>query len=278
MQYSQPPKKILCIHDLSGVGRCSLSVIMPTLCAIGHQVVCLPTTVLSSHTGGLGTPARMDSDTYGLAALEHYTQIGMDFDCIFSGYLATPAQAQLVQRAFQLWPTACKIVDPAIGDNGKLYGSLSTEMISVMADLAHQADLMLPNLTEAHLLLGLPQPESSFDWQRDSAQDLANQLTTICPNLVITGVPTGKYLACVGAGKEQFVLKKLLQPRSYPGTGDLFAAVVTGFLLRGNALSAAVDAAATFVSECILATAADADPRFGVWFEPQLKKLIVHAQ
>lgn len=278
MQSLQPPKKILCIHDLSGIGRCSLSVIIPALSAIGHQVICLPTAVLSSHTGGLGLPARMDSDTYGLAALEHYAQIGMEFDCIFSGYLATPAQAQLVQRAFQLWPGACKVVDPAIGDNGKLYSSLSDEMVSVMADLAHHADLMLPNLTEAHLLLGLPQPESTFDWQKETALDLADRLTSICPNLVITGVPMGKYLACVGSGKEQFVLKKLLQPRSYPGTGDLFAAVVIGFLLRGNALSAAVDAAATFVSDCILATAPDADPRFGVWFEPQLKKLIVHAQ
>ncbi len=278
MQHSQPPKKILCIHDLSGVGRCSLAVIAPVLSTIGHQVICLPTAVLSSHTGGLGAPARMDSDTYGFAALEHYAQIGIDFDCIFSGYMASPVQTQLVQQAFRLWPNAYKVVDPAMGDNGKLYGSLPTDIVPAMLELCRQADLILPNLTEAHLLLGLAQPAPAFDWTNETAQALANQLVPLCPSLVITGVPMGKYLASVGAGKEQFVLKKLLLPRSYPGTGDLFAAVVTGLLLRGNALSAAADAAAAFVSDCILATPSDADPRFGVWFEPQLKKLIVHAQ
>lgn len=276
MQHYQPPKKILCIHDLSGLGRCSLSVILPVLSAMGHQVVCLPTAVLSTHTGGFGQPSRMENDTYGFAALDHYAQIGVTFDCIFSGYLATPAQAQLVQKAYSFWPDAYKIVDPAMGDGGKLYNSLSGKIVSAMAQLARQADLILPNLTEAHLLLGLDQSDQT-DWTREAAQNLADQLMEICPSAVVTGFPMGKYVGCAGAGAEQFVQRKLLLPRNYPGTGDLFAAVVTGLLLHGNALSAAADAAAAFVSECILNTDPEADPRFGVWFEPQLKKLIFQA-
>ena len=82
------PKKILCIHDLSGVGRCSLAVILPVLSVMGLQPVALPTVVLSTHTGGLGTPARLDGCAYGEAALEHYHALGLDFDCIYTGYLA----------------------------------------------------------------------------------------------------------------------------------------------------------------------------------------------
>lgn len=272
MHSIQPPKKILCIHDLSGLGRCSLSVILPTLSAMGHQVVCLPTAVLSSHTGGLGTPARMESDRYGEAALAQYAALDLHFDCIFSGYMASPAQVQLVQKAFALWPDAFKVVDPAMGDGGTLYSSLPPEIVSAQAQLAAQADLILPNLTEAHLLLNLPQSQKT-DWSVQEAQELAQSLLTLCPAAVITGLPMGKYLGCAGAGPELFVQKKMLLPRSFPGTGDLFACIVIGLLLRGNALSAAVDAAAAFVSQCILGTPADADPRFGVWFESHLSKL-----
>ncbi len=273
MQYCNPPKKVLCIHDLSGMGRCSLSVILPVLSAMGHQVICLPTAVLSTHTGGLGNPVRMTDAAYGPAALQHYAQLEVSFDCIFSGYLSSPAQAQLVEQAFSLWPNALKVVDPAMGDHGQLYRSLAPELVPAMEQLCAQADLILPNVTEAHLLLHQSFPDCS-DWTKEAAQSLAEALLTRCPSVVVTGLPMGKYVGCAGAGQERFVLKKLHQPRSYPGTGDLFAAVITGLLLNGNALSAATDAAASFVSDCIQNTDPAADPRFGVWFEPQLKKLI----
>ena len=112
------PKKILCIHDLSGVGRCSLAVILPVLSVMGLQPVALPTVVLSTHTGGLGTPARLDGCAYGEAALEHYHALGLDFDCIYTGYLGGEAQVALAEKAFALWPSAHKVVDPVMGDNG----------------------------------------------------------------------------------------------------------------------------------------------------------------
>ncbi len=265
------PKRILCIHDLSGAGRCSLCVILPVLAAMGHQPIALPTAVLSTHTGGLGEPARMDAPAYGAAALRHYQKIGLTFDCIYSGYLATAQQAETVELAYQLWPDAYKIVDPVMGDNGALYASLPADFTAVVGRLCRQANLILPNLTEAHLLLGRACPAG--DLEEAAAAALAEELLTIAPAAVVTGIPMDQYIACAGAGPEGFVQKKLHLNRSFPGTGDLFGALVTGMLTRGNALSAAADAAAEFVASAIRNTAPEADPRFGVWFEPLLGKL-----
>ena len=109
------PKKVLCIHDLSGVGRCSLAVILPVLSVMGVQPVALPTMVLSTHTGGFGTPARLDGCDYGMAALEHYRELGLEFDCIYTGYLGGEAQTAIAEKAFDLWPAAKKVVDPVMG-------------------------------------------------------------------------------------------------------------------------------------------------------------------
>ena len=116
------PKKILCIHDLSGMGRCSLAVILPVLSVMGIQPVALPTVVLSTHTGGFGTPARLDGCAYGETALEHYRELGLSFDCIYTGYLGGEEQAALAEKAFDLWPSAYKVVDPVMGDNGAADG------------------------------------------------------------------------------------------------------------------------------------------------------------
>lgn len=157
------PKKILCIHDLSGMGRCSLAVILPVLSVMGCQPVALPTVVLSTHTGGLGTPARLDGAAYGLAALEHYRELGVEFDCIYTGYLGGEEQVALAEKAFDLWPAARKVVDPVMGDNGKAYSTVTPALIDRMRGLCCRADLILPNATEAALLLERePRPTHSM--------------------------------------------------------------------------------------------------------------------
>ena len=153
MQKPVEPKKILCIHDLSGVGRCSLAVILPVLSVMGFQPVALPTVVLSTHTGGLGTPARMDGSAYGMAALEHYQELGLQFDCIYTGYLGGEAQVALAEKAFALWPAAYKVVDPVMGDNGKAYSTVTPALVERIRSLCRAADLILPNYTAAQLLL-----------------------------------------------------------------------------------------------------------------------------
>ena len=116
------PKTVLAIHDLPGFGRAALSVIAPVLSTLGAQTVALPTAVLSTHTGGLGAPAKLADPSYGPAALAHYHRLGVKFDCIYSGYLADSAQARLVEQAFELWPKALKVVDPVQGDGGRYIG------------------------------------------------------------------------------------------------------------------------------------------------------------
>lgn len=265
------PKKVLCIHDLSGVGRCSLSVILPVLAVMGVQPVALPTVVLSTHTGGFGAPARMDGSAYGLAALEHYHALGLEFDCIYSGYLGGEDQAALAEKAFDLWPRAYKVVDPVMGDNGRPYSTVTPALIDRIRRLCRRADLILPNYTEAHLLLETAQPEGMLD--DSAAQALADELVRLAPSAIVTGLPMDKYIGCAGGGKDRFVLKKLHIQRSFPGTGDLYGAVLIGSLIQGNALSAAADNAAEFVALAIQQTPAGQDSRFGVWFEPLLPRL-----
>lgn len=266
------PKTILCIHDLSCLGRAGLSAVVPVLSVSGLQPVCLPTAVLSSHTGGLGAPAVMQSPRYGAAALEQYRQLGLSFDCIYSGYLAGPEQAWLVEKAHEYWPEAFLLVDPVLGDGGRMYSGLPETMVSTMRRLCALADLIVPNITEAALLMG-QSIEPPADREGALALAHAVQASTGAKATVVTGIDIGRYIFCAGAERDDFVVRRLRIDRSYPGTGDLFAAVLLSRLHTGNALSAAVDAAAAFVADCITATPADADPRFGVWFEPRLWQL-----
>ena len=236
------PKTVLAIHDLPGFGRAALSVIVPVLSALGVQAVALPTAVLSTHTGGLGAPAKL---------------------------------AKLVQQAFELWPRAFKVVDPVLGDGGRLYSGLGADMVPAMYDLCSHADLIVPNVTEAALLLGDPLPGVG---SAEQAAAQAARLTRIAPQVVVTGVAGlggGRYIGCVGAsrGGEGYAVKTPLQPRMFHGTGDIFASVLVGRILQGNVPQAAVQAAAAFVAECIRQTPEGADERLGVWLETALPKL-----
>ena len=268
MKY-QAPKTVLCIHDLSTLGRCSTAVIAPVLSVMGHQPAALPTAILSTHTG-FGSPAVQDCQAFGPMALRHYQRLGVEFDCIYSGYLAGAQNQQLVKEAFKLWPSALKVVDPVLGDKGRLYSGMEG-MLEGMRELCRMADIIVPNLTEAALLTGCAYPAA--DPTEEELAALKEGLCGICPQALITGVPMGRDLVSVGCGKQEFIVRKQALNRSYPGTGDLFGAVLTGSLLRGNALSAAADAAAGFVVDAIRHTDPGSDPAYGVWFEPILSKL-----
>ena len=270
------PKTVLAIHDLPGFGRAALSVIVPVLSTLGVQTVALPTAVLSTHTGGLGTPAKLANPGYGPAALAHYQRLGLRFDCIYSGYLADPTQAKLVEQAFELWPRALKVVDPVLGDGGRLYKGLGADMVPAMYNLCSKANLIVPNVTEAALLLGDPLPGVGSSEQ---AAEQAARLTRIAPQVVVTGVTglsDGRCIGCVGAarGGQGYSVKTPLIPRMYHGTGDIFGAVLVGRILQGNVPQAAVQAAAAFVSECIRQTPEGTDERLGVWLEAALPKLM----
>ena len=126
----QKQHTVLCIQDLSCVGRCSLAVVLPALAAMGVQPCALPTALLSTHTGGLGRPARTDESGFISAALAHYAQLGLAFDCVYSGYLAGAAQVALVEQAFRQAPAALKLVDPVMADHGRPYASMTPEILT----------------------------------------------------------------------------------------------------------------------------------------------------
>lgn len=272
---SAAPKTVLCIHDLPGFGRAGLSVIVPILSALGVQAVAVPTSVLSTHTGGLGAPARLSSPGYGPAALAHYRRLGVRFDCIYSGYLSEPEQALLVEQAMEYWPDALTVVDPVMGDNGRMYSGLAQEMIPALFNLCSKADMILPNATEAALLLGdaLPAPGSVTP---EASAESAARLTRICPQVLLTGVAAGHSVLCAGADKNgaTYTVRTPMVPRMFHGTGDIFGAVLVGRLLQGNVPEAAAQAAAVFVGDCLRATPEGADERLGVWLESVLGKLI----
>ena len=266
-----PVPRIAAIRDMSGFGRTSLTVAIPILSCKGIQVCPMPTVVLSTHTGGFGTPARLDGCAYGEAALEHYRELGLSFDCIYTGYLGGEEQAALAEKAFDLWPAARKIVDPVMGDNGHAYSTVTPAFIDRMRQLCRRADLILPNAPAAGLLL---EKELPAQLDEEGARALAEELAaSLPPTVVVTGLQLDKYIACAGAGRDRFVVKKLHIARSFPGTGDLYGAVLIGSLIQGNALRAAADNAAEFVALAIQKTPCDQDTRFGVWFEPLLPRL-----
>ena len=205
------PKKVLCIHDLSGVGRCSLAVILPVLSVMGIQPVALPTVMLSTHTGGFGAPARLDGCAYGEAALEHYRELGLSFDCIYTGYLGGEAQAALAEKAFDIWPSAYKVVDPVMGDNGRAYTTVTPAFIDRMRQLCRRADLILPNATEAGLLLEKPLPDPLDE---AGAQALADELLTlrgVRASFVLFKHDTGVNLSARSLGEinVQLIMEKL---------------------------------------------------------------------
>lgn len=274
------PKRVLCIMDLSVIGRSSLAVVTPVLAACGVQACPLPTALFSSHTGGLGSPAVHDTSAFGLEALQHYKQENIQFDAVYIGYLRSEQQYQTAAAAQQQYPAAYHVVDPAIGDHGKLYSSITPEMAQHMQHLCQNANLITPNYTESALLLGLPattQPLSPSLMQQH-----LEGLAKTGASVIITSVPTPQNTmeiwGCGPGGQNTYAITAYHVPQNYPGTGDLFTAAVTGLVLRGHALQSAAQIAADFVRAAAITTQQNgADARFGVWFEGQLSTLALAA-
>jgi len=272
-------KRIAAIHDLSGFGRCSLAVILPVLSAQGLQVCPVPTAVLSSHTGGLGEVVVRDLDGYIEPALAHYQALGIDFACIYSGFLNGEAQFRACERFIAAYPGALAVVDPVLGDHGNRYRTVTEEMCRRMRALVGHADVITPNRTEVALLLGTPYSEASLSVQE--ARSLLVRLSELGPaRVVITGasLQLAQGLVNLGydrkSGKFWYTAGEQV-PARYPGTGDLFAAVLTGGLCGGDSLPIAMSRAAQFTELAIRTTYSyGSDPRYGVMFEPLLGELL----
>ena len=268
------PPRVIAIHDLSGFGRCSLTVILPVLSAMGAQVCPVPTAVLSTHTGGFGEVEMRDLTGFLEPALAHYQKLGLGFECVYSGFLSSVDQVDHCLSYFKAYPEALHVVDPVMGDHGKAYRTCTPEIRRRMRELVSVADVITPNLTEVYMLLELEQRFEPLS--ASEAKSLLTRLTELGPNsAVITGVELANgILTNVGYDRKQGAFWRVdceYVPVSYPGTGDLLAGVLTGGLLMGDSLPIAMDRAARFVELCIKTTYSyGADPRCGVMLEKSL--------
>lgn len=255
-------KKVLSVQDLSCLGKCSLTVALPVISAMGCACSVLPTAVLSTHTAFPAPQVRSLTEDID-PTVRHWQRIGAEFDGICVGYLSDPAQAAAVDALLQAFP-ATVIMDPVLGDHGKLYSRITDDHVSALQQLCGKADVLLPNITEAAALTGI-----SYQEQGDEAYFLrliAALQALGAKNVVLTGVSlTGNSTGFMTSGGEVYQTEKL--PGSFHGTGDLFAAVLTGGFVRGKNLFDAAALAARFVEKVI--TGATPTP-FGVEFESHL--------
>ena len=277
--YTNKVKKIAAVHDLSGMGRVSLTVVIPILSSMGFQVCPLPTAVLSSHTQ-YPEFSILDLTDEMPRIIAEWKKLDIQFDAFYTGYLGSPRQIQIVSNFIDDFrqPDGLVVVDPVLGDNGRLYTNFDESMIREMRHLAAKADVITPNLTELFYLMDKPYKAANTDEELKSYLRL---LSDAGPQVVIiTSVPvhgeshkTSVY-AYNRVGDRYWKITCPYLPAHYPGTGDTFTSVITGALLQGDSLPIALDRATQFILQGIRATFGyEYDNREGILLEKVLHNL-----
>ena len=285
---SNPPR-IAAIHDLSCMGRCALTVVMPTLSVMGYQTVPLPTALLSTHTGGFQNLHFRDLTSDMEAIATHFSQLELSFRAIYTGFLGSEEQIDTVSRFIDRFGRIpdesgripIVLIDPVMGDDGALYSTYTQELMLGMRHLAEKADILTPNITEACFLTDTPYQITEHLSERDACafvETILDKLAQFCRGkTVITGIRLSDgTLANIGREIDGrvFCVRRAHQSLSYPGTGDLFASVLLGTYLAGKSFAAACNAAADFCAEVIHDSACIASPVcYGVALESHLWKL-----
>lgn len=259
-------KRVLSIQDLSCLGKCSLTVALPVLSAMGCAATALPTGILSTHTA-FPAPHVKDLTEDILPVCRHWQTIGAEFDAITVGYLSHPAQADAVAQVLDTFGSFV-VIDPVMGDHGKPYSRITDEHVQAMNGLCAKGNVLLPNVTEACMLTGIAYRETADE---DYYRQLLESMGSFGADAVIlTGVSLAPdklgFMGC--SGETVFTYQADRIPRQCHGTGDLFTAVFTGALMAEKSVEAAARLAAGFTERVIAATR-ETSP-FGVEFEPQL--------
>lgn len=267
-------KTAAAIHDISGLGKCSLTAAIPVLSAAGISVATLPTAFLSTQTGGLNEYTYRDLTPDMRPAMAHWKKLGVRFDAIYSGFLGSAAQVDIVREfgsTFRHERTVF-LCDPAMADNGHLYDTFDDSFVDCMKNLCADADILVPNFTEAALLMDEPYREPPYT--TDYIEHLASALSVRygVRDVVLTGAALDA--SSVGAAAYSAQTKHVtysLRPRvngMFHSTGDLFASALLGGLLNGFSLNDATEKAIDFVVASIRKTVAyGGDSRFGLAFE-----------
>lgn len=271
-------KRIITIQDISCVGRCSLTVALPIISAAGVETAVLPTAVLSTHTAfPKFTFLDLTDEIQPIA--DTFTELGIDFDAIYTGYLGSFEQLKLVERFFSTFQTekTSIFVDPVMADHGQLYHGFTQEFADSMAALCSRADLILPNLTEASFMLHMPYRE---EYDEAYVQEVLVKLTDLgAKRAALTGISfepdkIGFYLYDAQTRVFSSYFNERL-PASYHGTGDVFASSALGAYMRGLGMADALTVAVDYTLECVRKTMLDPERRtYGVNFEQALPYLI----
>lgn len=270
-------KRILTIQDISCFGQCSLTVALPILSACGVETVILPSAVLSTHTGGFtGFTFRDLSDDIPKIS-EHWQKEGIDFDAIYTGYLGSVKQIDMVTDIFNTFSAkkkCIKIVDPAMADNGKLYYGFDEVYASEMARLCRNADIVIPNITEACFITGIEYKENYDEAYVMSILDALDK--DGMKNIVLTGIgydeDTTGVVIKIGDSIKHYTHRRFKQGTH--GTGDVFASAFSGALLRGNDEYESARIAADYTLRCIENSLGDENHKYGAKFETAIPYLI----
>lgn len=279
-----PIPRIAAVHDLSGYGRASLTVVIPVLSAMGMQVCPLPTAVLSSQTGSISDFSFFDLTEQMQEILGKWENLEVHFDAVYSGFLGSPAQVDIVSKLMQNLgkKESIFLVDPVLGDDGKLYATQTLEIVQNMRRLVAQADIITPNFTEVCFLLDMPYEDKISTRQaKDYLKALAH-MGEKKKSVIITSAPCEeehivRIIAYDEENKKFWQAKSPRVPRSYPGTGDTFSSVLLGALLQKDSLPMAMARAGLFVYEAMLMTYGHNTPYIdGIMLERTLPQLACH--
>ncbi len=277
-------KKVAAVHDISCMGRVSLTVVIPILSTMGFQACPLPTAVLSNHTQ-YPSFSFFDLTDEMPRIIEQWKELDVQFDAIYTGYLGSPKQVRIVTNFINDFrkEDTLVVIDPVLGDNGKLYTNFDMKMVKEMQKFIASADVITPNMTELCYLLDIPYQEHFTDKE---LKKCLKQLSDKGPGIVvITSVPVPEdphktsIYAYNREGNKYWKITCSYLPAHYPGTGDTFTSVVTGALLQGDSLPVALDRAAQFILQGIRATFGyEYDNREGILLEKVLHNLTIPVQ
>ncbi|MEE3488481.1 MAG: pyridoxamine kinase [Bulleidia sp.] len=270
-------KRIATMQDISCIGKCSLTVALPVISAMGVETAVLPTAVLSTHTAIPGFTFNDLTDTIR-PTLKHWKEQNYRFSAIYTGYLGSFAQIAIAEELFASFgKDALIVVDPCMADNGKLYPGFTQEFADAMAKLCAKADIICPNMTEASFLLRIPYVET---YDEVYVQSILIKLTALgCRRAVLTGISLheGK-LGAYGYDAEEdhfFFYETEEQPKHFHGTGDIWASTFTGAMMNDKGYEESIRTACDYVCECIRLTLKDpAHNDYGVNFEQAMPYLL----
>ena len=272
-------KRIMSIQDISCLGKCSLTVALPIISAMGVEASIVPTAVLSTHTQFNNFTFRDLTDDME-PIMEHWIDENFQFDAIYTGYLGSKRQIDIVSKYFDTFGNENNfiIVDPAMADNGKLYAGFDKHFALEMAKLCQKADIILPNISEASLMLGIEYPGE--DASENEIKDLLLSLSKLgAKKSVITGVTfadgTFGFMGYDSETKDFFSYGTEKVNTKSHGTGDVFASTFTGALMNGFPVYDALKIAADYTCACIKNTYNDANAvNYAVNFESEIPYLL----